>query len=397
MSILKIHTFTTMDYRPLINASKLPDVKTTIFTTVGNLAREHNAIDLSQGFPNFEADDKLKSLVTDALNNGYNQYAPMPGYFGLREVISEKIETLHNRTYDPENEITVTVGATEAIFTAITAFINKGDEVIVIKPAYDCYEPAIILNGGIPVYVQLDAPDYKIDWTVFQQKITDKTKMVILNTPHNPSGTILSKLDMEQLEKILKPTNIILLSDEVYEHIIFDGQVHESASRFPDLANRSFVCASFGKTFHVTGWKVGYCVAPAELMKEFRKVHQFAVFCVDHPVQRALAEYLKNPSHYLDLNNFYQKKRNFFLEGIKLSKFKFKPSQGTYFQLLDYTPISNEEDEVIGKRLITENGIASIPISSFNVDNRNDYMLRFCFAKKQETLEKAVEILCKLK
>ena len=397
MSILKIHTFTTMDYRPLINASKLPDVKTTIFTTVGNLAREHNAIDLSQGFPNFEADDKLKSLVTDALNNGYNQYAPMPGYFGLREVISEKIETLHNRTYDPENEITVTVGATEAIFTAITAFINIGDEVIVIKPAYDCYEPAIILNGGIPVYVQLDAPDYKIDWTVFQQKITDKTKMVILNTPHNPSGTILSKLDMEQLEKILKPTNIILLSDEVYEHIIFDGQVHESASRFPDLANRSFVCASFGKTFHVTGWKVGYCVAPAELMKEFRKVHQFAVFCVDHPVQRALAEYLKNPSHYLDLNNFYQKKRNFFLEGIKLSKFKFKPSQGTYFQLLDYTPISNEEDEVIGKQLIIENGIASIPISSFNVDNRNDYMLRFCFAKKQETLEKAVEILCKLK
>ena len=396
MSILKIHTFTTMDYRPLINASKLPDVKTTIFTTVGNLAREHNAIDLSQGFPNFEADDKLKSLVTDALNNGYNQYAPMPGYYGLREVISEKIETLHNRTYDPENEITVTVGATEAIFTAITAFINKGDEVIVIKPAYDCYEPAIILNGGIPVYVQLDAPDYKIDWTVFQQKITDKTKMVILNTPHNPSGTILSKLDMEQLEKILKPTNIILLSDEVYEHIIFDGQVHESASRFPDLANRSFVCASFGKTFHVTGWKVGYCVAPAELMKEFRKVHQFAVFCVDHPVQRALAEYLKNPSHYLDLNNFYQKKRNFFLEGIKLSKFKFKPSQGTYFQLLDYTPISNEEDEVIGKQLIIENGIASIPISSFNVDNRNDYMLRFCFAKKQETLEKAVEILCKL-
>ena len=396
MSILKIHTFTTMDYRPLINASKLPDVKTTIFTTVGNLAREHNAIDLSQGFPNFEADDKLKSLVTDALNNGYNQYAPMPGYFGLREVISEKIETLHNRTYDPENEITVTVGATEAIFTAITAFINIGDEVIVIKPAYDCYEPAIILNGGIPVYVQLDAPDYKIDWTVFQQKITDKTKMVILNTPHNPSGTILSKLDMEQLEKILKPTNIILLSDEVYEHIIFDGQVHESASRFPDLANRSFVCASFGKTFHVTGWKVGYCVAPAELMKEFRKVHQFAVFCVDHPVQRALAEYLKNPSHYLDLNNFYQKKRNFFLEGIKLSKFKFKPSQGTYFQLLDYTPISNEEDEVIGKQLIIENGIASIPISSFNVDNRNDYMLRFCFAKKQETLEKAVEILCKL-
>ncbi|WP_405411410.1 methionine aminotransferase [Maribacter sp. Asnod1-A12] len=385
-----------MDYEQHKKASKLPDVKTTIFTTVGNLARKHHALDLSQGFPNFEADEKLKSLVNDALIAGHNQYAPMQGYYGLREIISEKIASLHHRTYSPNNEITITVGATQAIFTAITAFVNKGDEVIVIKPAYDCYEPAIILNGGIPVYVQLDAPDYKIDWFKFQNKITDKTKMVIINTPHNPSGSILTKEDMEKLETILKPTNIILLSDEVYEHIIFDGQVHESASRFPDLANRSFVCASFGKTFHVTGWKMGYCAAPAELMAEFRKVHQFAVFCVDHPVQRALATYLKNPSHYLDLNNFYQEKRDLFLNGIKSSKFKCKPSQGTYFQLLDYTNISNEEDEALGERLITENGIASIPISSFNVDHRNDYMLRFCFAKKQETLEKAVEILCKL-
>lgn len=396
MSIFRILTFTTMDYEQHLKASKLPDVKTTIFTTVGNLARKHHALDLSQGFPNFEADKKLKSLVNDALSAGHNQYAPMQGYYGLREIISEKIALLHHRAYSPNNEITITVGATQAIFTAITAFVNKEDEVIVIKPAYDCYEPAIILNGGIPVYVQLDTPDYKIDWTVFQEKITDKTKMVIINTPHNPSGTVLSKWDMEQLENILKPTNIILLSDEVYEHIIFDGQVHESASRFPDLANRSFVCASFGKTFHVTGWKMGYSAAPAELMAEFRKVHQFAVFCVDHPVQRALATYLKNPSHYLDLNNFYQEKRDFFLNGIKSSKFKCKPSQGTYFQLLDYTNISNEEDEALGERLITENGIASIPISSFNVDHRNDYMLRFCFAKKQETLEKAVEILCKI-
>jgi len=220
--------------------------------------------------------------------------------------------------------------------------------------------------------------------------------MVIINTPHNPSGTILTKWDMKQLQSILKSTNIILLSDEVYEHIIFDGQVHESVSRFPDLANRSFICASFGKTFHVTGWKVGYCVAPAALMNEFRKVHQFNVFCVDHPVQRALAAYLKNPSHYIYLNNFYQEKRDLFLERIKSSKFKFKPSQGTYFQLLDYTNISMENDKVIGKRLITENRIASIPISSFNVQNRNDHMLRFCFAKKQETLEQAVEILCKI-
>tara|TARA_R110000744_G_scaffold66560_3_gene136083 strand:+ start:3648 stop:4838 length:1191 start_codon:yes stop_codon:yes gene_type:complete len=396
MGILKIHTFTTMNYSPLLNASKLPHVKTTVFTTVGNLAREYNAIDLSQGFPNFETDEKLKSLVTKAMHEGHNQYAPMQGYYGLREQISEKIESLHNSKYCPESEITVTVGATEAIFSAITAFVGKGDEVIVIKPAYDCYEPAIIVNGGKPIYVQLDAPDYKIDWTAFQRKITDKTKMVIINSPHNPSGTILSKWDMLQLEAILKPTNIIVLSDEVYEHIIFDDHTHESASRFPDLALRSFVCASFGKTFHVTGWKIGYCVAPAALMAEFRKVHQFAVFCVDHPVQRALATYLKNPSHYLELNNFYQKKREFFLNGIKSSKFKFKPTQGTYFQLLDYTNISMEKDVVIGKRLITDNGLASIPISSFNVDNRNDYMLRFCFAKKEETLEQAVEILCSL-
>ncbi|WP_291966724.1 methionine aminotransferase [Maribacter sp.] len=396
MSVIKIITFTTMDYNQYKRASKLPDVKTTIFTTVGNLARKHAALDLSQGFPNFKADEKLISLVNDALINGHNQYAPMQGYFSLREIISEKIASLHQRTYSPADEVTITVGATQAIFTAITAFINKGDEVIIIKPAYDCYEPAITLNGGIPVYVQLDAPDYKIDWSAFENKITDKTKMVILNTPHNPTGTVLTKSDMEELERILKPTNIILLSDEVYEHITFDGQVHESASKFPDLASRSFVCASFGKTFHVTGWKIGYCVAPAELMAEFRKVHQFAVFCVDHPVQRAMADYLKHPSHYLDLNNFYQEKRDFFLNGLKSSKFKFKPSLGTYFQLLDYTNISKEEDEDISRRIIIENGLASIPISSFNVDNRNDFMLRFCFAKKKETLEKAVEILCKL-
>jgi len=386
-----------MTTKPLISKSKLPNVKTTIFTTVGDLARKHKAIDLSQGFPNFEADSKLLNLVSQAMNEGHNQYAPMAGFYGLREIISEKIESLHNHFYDPEGEITITVGATQAIFTAITTFINKDDEVIVVKPAYDCYEPAIALNGGKAVYVQLNTPDYTIDWVEFKEKITDRTKMVIINTPHNPTGTIFSKWDMQQLEDILKPTNIILLSDEVYEHIIFDGQIHESASRFPDLAQRSFVCASFGKTFHVTGWKMGYCVAPSVLMAEFRKVHQFAVFCVDHPVQRALSIYLKNPSHYLDLNNFYQEKRDFFLNGIRLSKFKYKPTQGTYFQLLDFSQITMEEDEIIGKRLITENKVASIPISSFNVNNRNDHMLRFCFAKNKETLEKAVEILSKLK
>ncbi len=373
--------------------SKLPDVKTTIFTTVGNLARKHHAIDLSQGFPNFEADKTLMDLVTNAMKEGHNQYAPMQGHYQLREVIAQKIEKLHGKKYHPEKEITVTVGATQAIYTAITAFVHPGDEVIVLKPAYDCYEPAIKINGGIPVPLQLDADGYQVDWEAFKSKITSKTRMVVINTPHNPSGRIFSKDDMLQLQEILRPTNIILISDEVYEHIVFDGKEHQSASRFDNLASRSFVCASFGKTFHVTGWKIGYCAAPAELMHEFRQVHQFAVFCVDHPVQRALAKYLKEEKNYLGLNAFYQKKRDFFLKGLKDSKFKFTPSQGTYFQLLDYTPITNEADEDLAQRLILNHKLASIPISSFNVDNRDDKVLRFCFAKKHETLELATEIL----
>lgn len=376
--------------------SKLPNVATTIFTTIGNLARKHKAIDLSQGFPNFEADKKLMDLVSNAMTEGYNQYAAMPGYFGLREVIANKIESLHNTSYHPENEITVTVGATQAIFTAITAFVHPNDEVIVLKPAYDCYEPAIELNGGVPVYLQLNAPNYMVDWETFQNLITPKTRMVIINTPHNPSGKIFSKTDMLKLQGILEGTNILLLSDEVYEHIIFDGEEHESASRFKDLASRSFICASFGKTFHVTGWKMGYCVAPTNLMKEFRKVHQFNVFSVDHPTQRAMAEYLQTSEHYTNLNVFYQEKRDFFLKGLESSKFTFKPSAGTYFQLLDYTQITQESDEDFAKRLITDFKLASIPISSFNVNGRDDKVLRFCFAKKQETLAQALEILCRL-
>ena len=373
--------------------SKLPYVKTTIFTTVGNLARKHNAIDLSQGFPNFGADPELIDRVGKAMQDGHNQYAAMRGYCRLREIIADKIERLHGRSYDPEKEITITVGATQAIFTAITAFVHPGDEVVVLKPAYDCYEPAIEVNGGIPVCLQLRAGDYKVDWEEFKNKIGPKTRMVIINTPHNPSGRIFSKEDMLQLQKILRPTNIVLVSDEVYEHIIFDGNEHQSASRFEDLASRSFVCASFGKTFHVTGWKMGYCAAPAELMEEFIKTHQFAVFCVDHPVQRALAQYLENEEHYLGLKDFYQEKRDFFLSNLKPSRFKFTPSEGTYFQLLDYTDITVEGDEALAKRLILENKLASIPISSFNVDNRDDKVLRFCFAKTRETLKKAAEIL----
>lgn len=378
------------------HTSKLPTVGTTIFTTVGNLAKEHNANDLSQGFPNFEADKKLIDLVYDAMTAGHNQYAPMQGYYGLRESISDKMEQAHGTSYHPETEITVTVGATQAIFTAISAFVHQNDEVVVIKPAYDCYEPAISLNGGIPVYLQLNAPVYEIDWKAFEKLITSKTRMVIINTPHNPTGRMLTKADMLKLEAILKPTNIILLSDEVYEHIAFDGNVHQSACRFPDLANRSFICASFGKTFHVTGWKLGYCAAPAALMKEFKKVHQFAVFCVDHPVQRAMAEYLKNRENYTNLNAFYQHKRDFFLDGIADSRFEYVPSKGTYFQLLDYSNITNEPDTDFAKKLIIDHKLASIPISSFNVDNKDNKVLRFCFAKKQETLVQAIAILNQL-
>lgn len=372
--------------------SKLPKVKTTIFTTVGKMAKKYDAINLSQGFPNFDPDPKLVALVSQALQEGHNQYAHMAGLPKLREVIAEKIAALHHRDYDPEREITVTVGATQAIFTAITAFVSKGDEVIVFKPAYDCYEPAIEVNGGIPIYMQLPS-DYKVDWSAFRKMITPKTKMVIINTPHNPSGTLFTKADMLELERCLAPTNIIVISDEVYEHIVFDGHTHESASRFDDLASRSFVCSSFGKTFHVTGWKVGYCAAPAELMHEFRKTHQFNVFCVDHPVQHALATYLEEPQHYLGLNEFYQKKRDFFLNALKGSRFTMLPSQGTYFQLLGYAEITQERDVDFAKRLIVEHQLASIPISVFNVAHRDDKVLRFCFAKTQETLEKATEIL----
>tara|TARA_R110001606_G_scaffold56049_1_gene136058 strand:- start:1176 stop:2333 length:1158 start_codon:yes stop_codon:yes gene_type:complete len=376
--------------------SKLPKVKTTIFTTMGRLAQKHNAINLSQGFPNFEPDPSLIDLVTQAMKQGYNQYAPMAGVMELRQMIAAKIEQLYGRHYNPDSEITVTIGATQAIFTIITSFVGNGDEVIVIKPAYDCYEPAIEVNGGVPVFVQLNNADFKIDWEVFRSKITPRTKMVIINTPHNPSGTIFSKEDMLELQKCLENTDIIVISDEVYEHIIFDGLEHESASKYDGLASRTFVCGSFGKTFHITGWKMGYCVGPAELMHEFRKTHQFNVFSTDHAVQKALASYLREPQHYLGLNQFYQEKRDLFLEGLSTSRFKIKPSKGTYFQLVDYNNITQEPDEVFAERLVTKHQIASIPISGFNTKGIDKHLLRFCFAKTNETLERATEILSKL-
>ncbi len=360
---------------------------------MSGLAQQHGAINLSQGFPNFDSDPKLSDLVTKAMKSGYNQYAPMPGIMELRSAIADKFLRLYNVSYKPDTEITVTAGATQAIFTIISAFIRSGDEVIVFHPAYDCYEPAIVLNGGITVSVQLKAPNYSVDWNEVRQLINAKTRMIIINTPQNPSGTVFSEADMLQLQALLKGTDIILLSDEVYEHIVFDNETHQSVCLFADLKSRSFVVASFGKTFHNTGWKVGYCCAPEALMSEFRKVHQFNVFCVNHPTQKALADYLREPMHYLEISAFYQQKRDFFLNLIKTSRFALKPSKGTYFQVLDYTGITDENDVEFAKRLTIEHKIAAIPISVFNYQHKDDKVLRFCFAKTDETLLRAAEIL----
>lgn len=373
--------------------SKLPEVATSIFSVMGQMAHKHNAINLSQGFPGFDTDPVLHNLVTEAMTSGHNQYAPMLGTYGLREQIAQKLNTLYGSEYHPETEVTVTVGATQAIYTIMSACIHVGDEVIVLKPAYDSYDPSILVHGGKVVPIQLKAPEYKIDWNVVEAAISPATKMIIINTPHNPTGTILTATDMMELQRILEGTDIMILSDEVYEHIIFDGATHESVAKYPKLAERSFITASFGKTFHNTGWKMGYTVAPKALMKEFQKVHQFTVFSVHHPSQKAFAQYLKTPSHYLELSSFYQHKRDLFLDLIKESRFKMTPSLGTYFQLLDYSAITDENDILFAERLTKEKGIASIPTSVFNLDKEDFKMLRFCFAKTDETLEQAAEIL----
>ncbi|PCI35514.1 MAG: methionine aminotransferase [Flavobacteriaceae bacterium] len=376
--------------------SKLPHVGTTIFTVMSQMAQEYKALNLSQGFPNFEASPELIRFTSEAMKNGYNQYAPMAGALPLREQIAIKTEKLYGKNYDVDAEITVTAGATQAIFTIITAFLKKDDEVIIFKPAYDCYEPAIELVGAKSVAIQLESPFFSVDWEAVKNAITPNTKMMIINSPHNPSGTIWSAGDMQQLSDLLEGTNILLLSDEVYEHIIFDGEQHQSAGMFPKLAERAFIVSSFGKTFHITGWKLGYVVAPKELMVEFRKVHQFNVFSVHSPSQIGLAEYLKNEDNYLCLNGFYQQKRDLFLEALKESRFKITPTQGTFFQLLEYQDISLENDVDFSKRLVKEFGIASIPISVFNTKEADMNVLRFCFAKTDETLLKAAELLCKI-
>lgn len=373
--------------------SKLPNLETTIFSVMSELAYKHKAINLSQGYPNFKSDQNLMDLVYKAMNSGYNQYAPMPGTLQLRQMIAKKFELLYNSSYHPETEITVTAGATQAIYSAITAFVKPNDEVIVFRPAYDSYVPSVELNGGKVVSIQLQHPEYLINWNEVKSGITAKTKMIVINTPHNPTGTILRENDMLQLQEITEGTNIIVLSDEVYEHIIFDNEQHQSVCLFKELKARSFITASFGKTFHNTGWKIGYCCAPKDLMDEFVKVHQFNVFSVNHPIQVALAEYLETPNHYQQLSGFYQEKRDFFLELVQDSKFKFMPSKGTYFQPLDYSEITTKNDVEFAKDLTVEKGIASIPISVFNFNKLDNKVLRFCFAKTDDTLKRGAEIL----
>jgi len=376
--------------------SKLPSTGTSIFTVMSALAAEVGAINLSQGFPDFDTSTELVELVTAAMKNGHNQYAPMPGIMALREQVAQKAEKLYGAVYNPDTEITITAGGTEAIYTAITAVVNPNDEVIIFEPAYDCYAPAIKLAGGIVKSLELEPPDYRIAWDMVKRLINNKTRMIILNSPHNPTATILHKEDIDALCALVKNQDILILSDEVYEHLIFDGEKHHSMAKYAELRKRSFVVASFGKPFHATGWKVGYCMAPAFLMNEFRKVHQFVVFSVNTPLQYAIAEYLKNEDHYLGLAGFFQEKRDHFRKGIQQTRFELLPCHGSYFQSVSYNGITDEKDTDFAFKLTKDIGVASIPVSAFYARGTDHHVLRFCFAKKQETLDEAVERLMKV-
>jgi methionine aminotransferase len=360
------------------------------------LAAEHNAINLGQGFPDFLMDDELIALVNSAMQKGNNQYVHMNGLLLLRERLAEKINNLYEAPVNPETEITITPGGTYAIFTALTAMLHPGDEVIVFEPAYDSYIPTIEINGGVPVLIPLTYPDYKIDWEIVKEKISPLTKLIMLNSPHNPTGSVLKADDITQLRAIIKDTGIFILSDEVYEHLIFDGLQHESILRYPDLFERSFVCFSFGKTYHCTGWKIGYCVAPAGLMNEFRKIHQFNCFSCNSPVQFALAEYLLQQEKYMQLGSNLQQKRDYFFNLMQQTKFKAIPSHGSYFQLYSYDGISKESEKEFAIRVTKEYGVATIPVSVFYKQHEDNKVLRFCFAKKESTLEEAVNRLLKL-
>lgn len=376
--------------------SKLPSAGTSIFAVMSKLAVEHDAINLSQGFPDFPISEKLIARVNHYMKKGFNQYAPMPGVQPLRKAIADKTKATYQVDYDPETEITITAGATQAIFTAISAFVRDGDEVIIFEPAYDSYAPAVKAFGGLVKYSTLKLPDFHINWSEVKRLLSNRTRMIIINSPHNPSGSLISKEDLTELEKLTHDSDIIVLSDEVYEHLIFDGHIHQSVCRFPELLSRSLVIGSFGKTFHATGWKTGYVLAPARLTAEFRKLHQFTVFASNTPIQYAIADFLQDPENYNNLNIFYQKKRDFFIEKIKDSRFKIVPSYGTYFQLLDYSGISSESDMNFAKSLVFDHKIASVPLSPFYSMPNDAHLLRFCFAKKEDTLTKAAEILCRI-
>jgi methionine aminotransferase len=376
--------------------SKQPHLGVTIFATMTRMANEENAINLSQGFPDFACHPDLIKLVNQHMKAGHNQYAPMQGVMPLREKLAEKIENVYGAKYNPEKEITVTAGATEALFAAITAVVRPGDEVIVFEPWYDAYVPVIEYNQGIPVYVKMKLPDYRIDWAGVEKAINSKTRLMIFNSPHNPSGSILMKTDIAYLIKLVKNTDIILINDEVYEHIIFDDKEHHSFSKYPELYERSMVISSFGKTYHTTGWKIGYCVAPKVLSVEFQKVHQFITYAVNTPIQMAYADFLNRKDLFLELSDFYQKKRDLFFSLIKNSRFKLLPCQGTYFQLADYSAISNENDFEFVKRLTHEVKVAAIPTSVFYHKKDDHKIVRFCFAKQDETLQKAAECLCRI-
>lgn len=379
--------------------SKLPDVGTTIFTVMSALAAEHDAINLSQGYPDFDGPPALLERVQHYLTHGYNQYPPMAGVPLLREAIARKVEDLYGARVDAEHEVTVTAGATEALFCAIAAVVGPGDEVIVFDPAYDSYEPVVRLQGGRTVHIPMHAPDYIVDWDRVADAITERTKLMIINTPHNPTGSVWRARDIEALQALASQHEFFVLADEVYEHIIFDDVAHVSICRYPDLFARSFVVSSFGKTYHVTGWKVGYCVAPRALTAEFRRIHQFVNFTVNTPVQYGLADFLAaHPEHHLELPGFYQQKRDLFCELLAPSRFQLSPSAGTYFQLLNYADISQEVDVDLAKRWTREFKVASIPISLFYADPDQHHapVLRFCFAKDDATLAKAAEVLCSL-
>jgi methionine aminotransferase len=375
--------------------TKLPKVGTTIFTVMSALAAERGAVNLGQGFPDFDCDPRLVDAVAEAMRGGQNQYPPMAGVPTLRRAIADKVEALYGMRYDADTEVTVTAGATQAILTAVLAIVRPGDEVIIVEPVYDSYIPNVELTGGVAVRVPM-TDDLRIDWDRVEAAVTPRTRAIMVNSPHNPSGTTLSDADMRRLESIAVGHDLFVIADEVYEHMVFDGQPHLSACRYPALAARSFVISSFGKTYHVTGWKVAYCVAPAALSAEFRKVHQFNVFTVNTPVQHGLAAYMADPRPYLELPAFYQRKRDLFRDGLSGTRFRLLPSEGTYFQLADYTAISDLPEAEFAKWLTTEIGVAAVPLSAFYGDPVEHGIVRFCFAKKDETLALALERLARL-